>query len=74
MAKTTVWGGINEVPRPTGEELFSQLTAEDQNKAIGPEAAALVREGAPLKDFVSHSPQSEQPDFITQKPAQDVAT
>lgn len=58
---------------PTGVELFKALTAEQQDKAIGAEAAQLVRDDeADLKDFVSHSKQSEQDDFITQKPVQDV--
>lgn len=66
--------GAAKVLLPTGAALFTALSQNDQEKAIGVEPARLVRDGeADLKDFVSHSPQAEQPDFLTQKPAQEVA-
>lgn len=62
-------------PLPTGNALFAALSAAAQVAAVGAEAAELIASGAAaLKDFVSHSPQSEQDDFLTQRPVQDVAT
>lgn len=72
----TVTGVTQTVALPTGAALFSALSKQEQERAVGAEAAALVRDGqADLKDFVSHSKlESDQPDFITQRPVQDVAT
>lgn len=70
-----VRGVIQRYALPTGAALFAAMSEEDQERAIGPEAARLVRDGeADLKDFVAHSRQEEQPDFITQKPVKEVAT
>lgn len=64
---------VNTSPLPTGAALFAAKTKAEQDASIGPEAAELVRGGhAELTDFVSHSPQAEQPDFITQKPVEQV--
>jgi hypothetical protein len=69
----TVLGAANTFPLPTGAALFRELTPEKQAAAVGPEAAELIRDGhADLKDFVSHSSQAEQADFITQKPVDEV--
>jgi hypothetical protein len=68
-----VSGAPDRFSLPTGAALFAALTVAQQDEAVGPEAAALIREGAPLKDFVAHSPQATQSDFITQRPAEDVA-
>jgi len=75
MAEVTVWGGIQEL-RPSGNELFVAMSSEKQDAAIGADAAALVRDGeADLKDFIAHSKlDSDQPDWITQRPVEDVAT
>jgi hypothetical protein len=64
-----------KVSLPTGGSLFGALSKPEQEKAIGAEPAHLVREGeADLKDFVGHSSlETDQPNFITQKPVQDVA-
>lgn len=71
----TVRGVVDRFPLPTGAALFAALSRDEQDSKIGPEAAALVREGdADLKDFVSHSKlETDQPDFITQRPAAEVA-
>lgn len=60
-------------PVATGFALFMRKSSEAQDAAVGPEAAELIRSGqADLRDFVSHSKQDEQPDFITQRPVKDV--
>jgi hypothetical protein len=75
MARTILWSAAERFPLPTGQELFSTMSVKEQEKAIGPEAAAAVREGADLKDFVGHSRlQSDTPDFITQRPVEDATT
>lgn len=72
----TVKGVAQKIALPTGAALFAALTKEEQEAKIGPEAAQLVRDGeADLKDFVSHSEtDSNQPRWITQRPAEQVAT
>lgn len=65
--------GVAKVALPTGAALFSRLSKPEQEAAIGADAAALVREGADLNDFVSHSTIETSDDFLTQKPAQEVA-
>jgi hypothetical protein len=63
----------NPFPLPAGVDLFDSLTTQQQDAAIGPEAAELVREGdADLKDFVAHSRQEERDDHITQRPVDQV--
>jgi hypothetical protein len=67
--------GVAKVALPTGAALFAALSTQEQEAKIGADAAALVRSGeADLNDFVSHSHIETQQDFITQKPAQEVAT
>jgi hypothetical protein len=66
--------GFISPPRPVGIVLFDALSVDEQEKAIGVEAAELVRAGEPLESFVGHSSlETDQPNFITQKPVQDVA-
>jgi hypothetical protein len=68
-----VVGAVAVVAIPTGIELFRSLSRQQQDETIGAEAAELVRGGASLDDFVAHSKtDSDQPAWITQKPAQDV--
>lgn len=75
LPQPVVSGVSNNFPLAAGATLFAALTPTQKVAAVGAEAAELIDSGAAdLKDFVSHSKQSEQPDFITQKPAQDVAT
>jgi hypothetical protein len=65
--------GVREaIAIPTGIDLFRSLTTQQQDQALGAEAAELVRGGAPLQDFVSHSKQSERDDLLTQAPVEDV--
>jgi hypothetical protein len=75
VPQPTVRGAADRFPLPTGASLFGALPRAEQDSAIGSEAAAAVREGADLKDFVGHSRlHSDTPDFITQAPIQEVAT
>lgn len=69
-----VRGVANRFPLPTGAALFAALSEQEQAEKVGPEAAQLIRDGhADLRDFVAHSRnESDQDDFITQKPVQDV--
>lgn len=68
-----VKGAPDRFPLPTGASLFAGLSKPEQDSAIGSDAAELVREGdADLKDFVGHSKQEEQADYITQKPLEAV--
>lgn len=75
LPQPIVRGVVDRFPLPSGAALFSALTKPEQEKAIGAEAAQLVRDGdADLKDFVAHSRQEERDDFITQKPVAELAT
>lgn len=59
--------------RPTGEELFGQLTAAEQNELLGPQVAEAVRTGArTLEDLVQPVPMETEDDFITQATPQDL--
>lgn len=59
---------------PTGIGLFHQKSKQEQDAAVGAAAAELIREGkADLKDFVGHDQQKHGPDFLTQRPVEDVA-
>lgn len=69
-----VKGVAQAILLPTGIELFRAKSKVEQEAAIGAEAAALVRDGdADLKDFVSHSHIETQDNYLTQKPASEVA-
>jgi hypothetical protein len=69
-----VAGARDRFPLPTGAALFGSLSKPEQDAAIGEEPARLVRDGdADLEDFVQHNKQAELPDFITQRPVEDVA-
>jgi hypothetical protein len=67
-------GTKDRFPLPTGFAVFMGKTKTEQDDAIGPDAADLVRSGqANLGDFVSHTRLDKPPhDFITQRPVQDV--
>jgi hypothetical protein len=56
--------------RPTGQEIFDSKSPAEQDAMLGPKAAAAVRAGdVSLEQLVQRSPlDSDQPDFITQKP------
>jgi len=65
--------GVHDLfPVPTGTELFETKNEAEQDEALGPKAAALVRAGLiELQDLVEHEElNSDQPGFITQKPVE----
>lgn len=76
IGQPTVSGVRDLFPLPTGAALFRGLSKPEQEKAIGPEAAQLVRDGdADLKDFVQHSKtETDQSNWITQRPVDQIAT
>lgn len=56
-------------PRATGPEIFHRMTAAEQEAALGPHAAQLVRQGlVAWPDLIEVSPMKIGPDFITQAP------
>jgi len=74
VGQPVVAGVRNLFPLATGAVLFKALSKEEQDKAVGPEAAELIRsDEADLKDFVKHErTDSDQDNWITQRPVQDV--
>lgn len=70
VSQPRVSGVADLFPVPTGSELFAQKSEAEQNDALGPKAAALVRAGViELHDLVEHEElDSDQPAFITQRP------
>ena len=71
VPEPTVAGVSDRFPIPTGTALFASKTPQQQDAALGPDAAEKVRSGqADLKDFVAHSQMAALPDFITQKPVE----
>jgi hypothetical protein len=68
-----VSGVATAIAIPTGTQLFRSLSTQQQDAAVGSQAAELIREGdADLKDFVAHSRQEERDDHITQRPVDQV--
>ncbi len=66
VAEPVLSGVPNRFPRPTGPEIFDSLSPEKQDEVLGPEAAAMVRNGdAVLADFVH-----VDGGFIRQKPVE----
>jgi hypothetical protein len=56
-------------PRATGPEIFHRMTAEQQDSALGPTAAQLVRQGRlAWPDLIAVSPMQIGADYITQAP------
>lgn len=68
VAEPVVGGVPDIVKRPTGSDLFNQKTPEEQDAALGPEAAEAVRNGLPLESLVGTSAMADEPGWITQKP------
>jgi hypothetical protein len=58
----------NRVQRPTGQEIFNELSTAEQNARLGEEAAKAVRGGVPLTALVGHAHMDNEQDWITQKP------
>jgi hypothetical protein len=59
----------DRAPRATGPEIFHRMTAEQQDKALGPDAAQLVRQGnLAWPDLIATSPMEVGQDWITQAP------
>lgn len=57
------------VSRPTGEELFDRMPEEQQDAALGPDTAKLVRSGGvAFRDLLQRDPMVAIPDGITQAP------
>jgi hypothetical protein len=56
--------------RLTGSEIFDSKSPAEQDAMLGPKAAEAVRAGdVSLDELVQRSPlDSDQPDYITQKP------
>jgi hypothetical protein len=56
--------------RPSGQRIFNSKSPAEQDAMLGPKAAEAVRTGeVSLDQLVQRSPlDSDQPDFITQKP------
>jgi len=62
------------IPVPTGKELFDRLSKSEQDQKFGPDVAGAIREDeVPIHRLVQHNRlATDQPDFITTRPAQDV--
>jgi len=58
----------NRVQRPTGQEIFNELSRKKQVELLGEEAAEAVRGGVPLSSLVGHAHMDAEADWITQKP------
>lgn len=57
-------------PRESGAERLAQLSAEEQDKVLGPDVAAALRDGTVrLPDLVVTNRMDYEPDFITQASA-----
>lgn len=73
VQEPVVAGVPNLFPRPTGPEFFAGLTLGEQDEMLGPEKADLVRTGAvALGALVATSAMATEPDFITERPLEDV--
>jgi len=70
VSQPVVAGLSDHYPVPNGSALFAAKSEEEQDEALGPKAAALVRAGViELSQLVEHEElDSDQPGFITQKP------
>lgn len=64
----------DHAPRATGPEVFHRMTVEQQDAALGPAAAQLVRQGlVAWPDLIAVSPMVIGPDLITQAPVEALA-
>lgn len=67
-AEPVVRDAPDVVQRPTGHDMFQAMTQDQQDKALGPDAAQLVRDGLPFRDLIDHSPMEAVSDQLTQAP------
>jgi len=58
----------NLVSRPTGQEIFNNLSEAEQNSRLGEKAAEAVRGGLPISSLVGVAHMDNERDWITQKP------
>lgn len=73
-AEPVIRGVPDSAPRATGPEIFHRMTAEQQDAALGANAAKLVRQGAiAWPDLIAPVPMTIGPDGITQAPLQALA-
>jgi hypothetical protein len=69
-----VRGVPDAAPRATGPEIFHRMTTEQQDEALGPDAAQLVRQGrVAWPDLIAVSPMEVGADYITQAPIEALA-
>lgn len=68
VAEPVLEGVPDLVQRPTGQEIFDNLSSAEQNRRLGEKAAEAVRGGVPLTSLVGHAPMENEKDWITQKP------
>jgi hypothetical protein len=72
VAEPVVRGVRDRVERPTGEQVWHQMTPAAQDAVFsnrgGAQKADLVRAGRPLSDLVAPSPMATMPDEITETP------
>jgi hypothetical protein len=70
VTQPVVTGVPQTITLPTGTEIFNAKSTREQDEMVGPKAAAAVRAGSVgLEELVERSPlDSDQDDFITQKP------
>lgn len=72
VAEPVIRGVRDLHPRPTGEEIFDSLTAEQQDALFagrgGAEKAHLIRSGTPLSALITRSTMAAQADQITETP------
>ena len=72
VAEPVIRGVRDLHPRPTGEEIFDSLTAEQQDALFagrgGAEKARLIRSGTPLSALITRSTMAAQADQITETP------
>lgn len=68
VAEPVLLGVPNQVQRPTGQEIFDNLSRAEQDRRLGESAAEAVRGGLPMKALVGHEPVGDDSDWLTQKP------
>jgi hypothetical protein len=62
-----------EIKRASGQQIFEEKSLEEQDAMLGPAAAQAVRDGLiRVEDLAGRSPREFGPDFLTQKPLQEL--